>query len=155
MSLTCPYCTRTVLQYVRDSLADEEAIFVSSEIIDWIDEQINLHRKSLVTNVSHAAEHFTPWSLRVCRDGTEDIAVIIEADGEELAYSRPFWLPEENDPVPPTLAAMRLMATAPRLLAALTDCIRILAAYDEHPGEEGDIYREGLAAICEATGRSA
>ncbi|WP_437193649.1 hypothetical protein [Planctomicrobium sp. SH527] len=45
------------------------------------------------------------------------------------------------------------MTSAPQLLAALTDCLRLLADYDEHPGEEGDAYRNGLAAIYAATGR--
>jgi len=63
-------------------------------------------------------ELYAPWSLHFYRDGTEDIAVILDVDGDELAYSRPFWLPERNDPIPPTLASIRLMAAAPKLLAA-------------------------------------
>lgn len=59
-----------------------------------------------------------PWSLHFERDGTEDIAIICDADGDELANSRPFWLPEGCDPIPATLAAMRLMVCAPKLLAA-------------------------------------
>lgn len=60
----------------------------------------------------------TSWSLHFDRDGTEDIAIILDANGEELARSRPFWLPEGNDPIPPTLAAMQLMTVAPKLLEA-------------------------------------
>lgn len=97
----------------------------------------------------------TPWSLRFYRDGTEDIAVILEADGEELAYSRPFWLPGRDDPIPPTLAAMRLMAAAPKLLTALIESARLLADHAGQEGEEADAYREALAAIEEATGRAA
>lgn len=104
---------------------------------------------------SQPTDYFSPWSLRFYRDGTEDIAVILEADGEELAYSRHFWLPEGNDPVPPTLTAMRLMATAPKLLTALLECARLLADHDEREGEEMDTYREAMAAITEATGRAA
>ena len=59
-----------------------------------------------------------PWSLHFDKDGTENIAVIVDAAGEDLATSRPFWLPEGDDPVPPTLAGMQVMAAAPRLLAA-------------------------------------
>lgn len=70
---------------------------------------------------TQSTELNTPWSLHFDRDGTEDIAVILNADGEDLAYSRPFWLPEEDDPIPPTLAAIRLMAVAPKLLEALHD----------------------------------
>lgn len=102
-----------------------------------------------------ATDYFTPWNLRFYHDGTEDVAVILEADGEELASSRPFWLPERHDPVPPTLAAMRLMATAPKLLTALIECARLLADHDECEGDEGDAHREALAVITEATGRAA
>ena len=59
-----------------------------------------------------------PWSLHFDRDGTEDIAIIYDADGEELARSRHFWMPEGDAPTPPTLAAMHLMAVAPKLLLA-------------------------------------
>jgi hypothetical protein len=59
-----------------------------------------------------------PWSLYFYRDGTEDIAVICDSNGHDLATSRPFWLPEGDDPVPPTLAGMQLMAVAPKLLVA-------------------------------------
>src|SRR6266404_1051342 len=60
-----------------------------------------------------------PWSLNFDRDGTEDIATICDADGDDLAASRHFWLPEGDDPIPPTLASMWLMAAAPKLLEAL------------------------------------
>lgn len=52
-------------------------------------------------------------------------------------------------------ANARLGSTAPRLLAALIVCANLLADHDETEGEEGDAYREALAAIMEATGRSA
>lgn len=102
---------------------------------------------------SHTTNYLTPWSLHFDRDGTEDIAVILEADGEELAYS--LWLPERNDPVPPTLAAMRLMASAPNLLTALIECAKLLADHHEGDGEKGDAYREAMATITAATGRAA
>ena len=60
-----------------------------------------------------------PWSLCFERDGTEDVAVISDADGVELVRSRHFWLPNADDPEPPTLAAMRLIQAAPALLEAL------------------------------------
>jgi hypothetical protein len=66
-----------------------------------------------------------PWSLHFDRDGTEHIAVIVDANGVDLATSRPFWLPEGHDPVPPTLAGMQVMAAAPELLSAcrmVIDC---------------------------------
>lgn len=58
------------------------------------------------------------WSLEFYRDGTEDIGTINDAHGEPLVESRPFWLPEGNDPIPPTLSALKLMTIAPKLLAA-------------------------------------
>jgi hypothetical protein len=61
----------------------------------------------------------TPWSLHFDRDGTEDIAIICDGDGNDLLSSRPFWLPQIDDPVPPTLAFVRLATAAPRLLTAL------------------------------------
>ena len=59
-----------------------------------------------------------PWSLHFDRDGTEDVAIIRDSDGEALVRSRHFWLLEGNDPIPPTLAAVQLMAVAPKLLMA-------------------------------------
>jgi hypothetical protein len=61
----------------------------------------------------------TLWNLHFERDGTEDVAVICDADGDELVRSRPFWLPDPGDPSPPTLHALQLMAHAPRLLSSL------------------------------------
>jgi hypothetical protein len=94
----------------------------------------------------------TRWSLRFERDGTEDIAVILDADGDELAISRPFWLPEGNDPIPPTLAAMQLMVSAPALLKAL------IAASEWIDAQIGKARTEIQAtlheAIAEATGRA-
>lgn len=60
-----------------------------------------------------------PWTLHFDRDGTEDIAIICDSNGYDLATSRHFWLPEGDDPVPPTLSGMQLMAAAPNLLALL------------------------------------
>lgn len=60
-----------------------------------------------------------PWTLHFDRDGTEEVAILCDADGEELVTSRPFWLPEDGDPVPPTLAAMRLMVSAPKMLEVM------------------------------------
>jgi hypothetical protein len=48
-----------------------------------------------------------------------------------------------------------LASAAPRLLASLITCANLLADYDEAEGEEGEAYREALAAIAEATGRQA
>jgi hypothetical protein len=101
---------------------------------------------------SQATAYFTPWTLDFEQDGTEDIAIIRDAEGDDIVRSRPFWLPDADAPIPPTLAAIRLMAAAPRLLTALIECATLLADHDEGQGEEGDAYREALAAIAEATG---
>jgi hypothetical protein len=82
-----------------------------------MNDPINHH--PLSTGHRPPADLNTPWSLRFERDGTEDVAVISDADGEELLRSRHFWLPEAGDPVPLTLAAMRLIVAAPELLAEL------------------------------------
>jgi hypothetical protein len=50
---------------------------------------------------------------------------------------------------PPSLASF-----APRLLASLITCANLLADYDESEGEEGDAWREAVAAIEQATGGS-
>jgi hypothetical protein len=64
---------------------------------------------------------------------------------------------DTNEDTPSELqeANARLGSTAPRLLAALIVCADLLADYDEAEGEEGDAYREALAAIAEATGGAA
>lgn len=61
----------------------------------------------------------SPWSLNFDRDGTEDVAIILDANGEELVRSRHFWRPKSGEPVPPTLMALRAMTAAPKLLEAL------------------------------------
>lgn len=100
-----------------------------------------------------------PWSLHFDRDGTEDIAIICDADGEELVRSRHFWLPEGDDPAPPTLAAMRVMVTAPKLLEALDYLLIQTVDMDLKYGitlseGEEDARAKALAAIAEATGRT-
>jgi hypothetical protein len=49
----------------------------------------------------------------------------------------------------------RMGAAAPRLLTSLITCANLLADYDDSDAEEGQAYREALAAIAEATGRPA
>jgi hypothetical protein len=61
----------------------------------------------------------TPWYLDYDFDGTNETAVIFDQNAKHIATSRPFRFPKGGEPVPPTLAAMRLMATAPKLLEAL------------------------------------
>ncbi len=116
-----------------------------------------------------------PWSLHLDRDGTEDIALIQDSNSENLATSRPFWMPEGGDPVPPTLAAMRVMVSGPKLLEALKEiethfqplenaiatCIERSKDSDDrsywiHELESLRANKQNaLAAIAEATGRAA
>lgn len=80
-----------------------------------------------------------PWSLRFDRNGTDDIADICQGRGTcILATSRGFWRPEyKGDKVPGTMASMRLMATAPKLLQAL----HILLAQTANANASGDHTR--------------
>ncbi len=60
-----------------------------------------------------------PWNYAFDRDGTEDFAVIYDAQGFDLVRSEFFWIPEDHDPVPAVLVAVRAMTAAPELLHAL------------------------------------
>jgi hypothetical protein len=92
----------------------------------------------------------TPWSIRFDQDGTDDIAVICDADGYDLARSESFWLPQDGDPIPATLAAIWLMVSAPKLLDALIAASQWIDAQVGLPRTEVQaIIRE---AIAEATG---
>lgn len=79
-----------------------------------------------------------PWTLHFDRDGTEDVALICDADGEDLATSCHFWRPEGDEEVPPTLAALRAMKAVPKLLAyagceAAIACGKADPRYDPKP----------------------
>jgi hypothetical protein len=84
-----------------------------------------------------------PWSLHFDRDGTEDVAIICDSNGEELVSSRHFWLPEGDDPTPPTLAAMRLMVVAPRLLEAAKATLTAFELILEMDGYESFTRADG------------
>lgn len=53
----------------------------------------------------------------------------------------------EDLPVDMQEAAAQLASAAPALRDALTECLRLLADHDTSPGEEGDVYRQGLAVL--------
>ena len=93
-----------------------------------------------------------PWNLRFEKDGTEDVAVLSDANGEELLRSRHFWLPQADDPVPPTLAAMRLIVAAPELLEALKLCWQQLSLWvaDTESCDLSPEDDEALAKACDA-----
>ncbi len=94
-----------------------------------------------------------PWAYEYSpyqgRNGEIPAFEIFDADGNKV-----FDTNEDTD-ADLQEANARLGSTAPRLLAALIVCANLLADYDETEGEEGDAYREALAAIDEATGRAA
>src|SRR5258707_11879034 len=101
----------------------------------------------------------TPWSLHVDRDGTEDVATIRAADGDDLVHSRHFWLPGGDDPIPPTLVALRLMVAAPKLLETLDDLLTRTVDMDLKYGitlseGEEDARALALSAIAAAAGRA-
>jgi hypothetical protein len=98
----------------------------------------------------------TPWTLHFDREGTEDVGIICDADGEDLVTSGHFWLPEGNDPVPPTLAGLWLMTAAPKLLKALDLLLAQTVDMDLKHGitlseGEQEARATALAAIAEAT----
>jgi hypothetical protein len=96
---------------------------------------------------------YNPYTLR--RSGKEP--------GEALETELPAYEVFDNDgnkvfdtnedaPAEEQEANARLGSAAPRLLAALLECVRILADHEESEGEEGLAYRCAIAAIAEATG---
>jgi hypothetical protein len=74
---------------------------------------------------------------------------VFDADGTKVFDTN------ENTPADLQEANACLGSAAPRLLASLITCASLLADYDESDGEEGDAYREAVAAIAEATGKPA
>jgi hypothetical protein len=97
----------------------------------------------------------TPWTLEFDRNGTEDIATIRDADVSDIVTSRPFWLPEGDDPVPPTLAALRVMKAAPRMLEALKSILSDADAISYHTPHLGtEFWDEARSVIAEAEGRT-
>ncbi len=71
-----------------------------------------------------------PWNYAFDRDGTEDFAVIYDAKGFDLVRSEFFWIPEDRDPVPAVLVAVRVMTAAPELLHALE--LLLAQTVDQH-----------------------
>ena len=104
--------------------------------------------------MTEATPYCTPWSLHFESDGTEDYAVVRDADGHVLAESSTFWLPEQNDPIPAALAV------APRLLEALHYLLAETVDMDLKYGiglSEGEEDARGMAlsAVAAATGEDA
>jgi hypothetical protein len=74
---------------------------------------------------------------------------IFDADGNKVFDTN------EDTPADLQEANACLASAAPRLLASLITCANLLADHDESVREEGEAYREALAAIAKATGRAA
>lgn len=110
--------------------------------------------------MTEATPYCTPWSLHFESDGTEDYAVVRNADGYVLAESSTFWLPQQDDPTPAALAAIRLMAVSPRLLEALHYLLAQTVDMDLKYGiglseGEEDARIMALSAIAAAAGEDA
>jgi hypothetical protein len=93
-----------------------------------------------------------PWTLHFDSDGTEDVAIVCDASGADLVTSRKFWLPEDDDLIPPTLAAMWTIAAAPKLLAALKGMLDAAGGLPITilPGPFYDALQVAQVAIAEA-----
>jgi hypothetical protein len=93
---------------------------------------------------------YSPWTVRSEHD-TRGIGAEIPAFEVFDAEENKIFDTNENSPPKLQEANARLGACAPRLLSALVTCANLLADYDESDGEEGDAYREAVAAVAEAT----
>lgn len=99
---------------------------------------------------------YSPYTVRTPgTHGTKNVGddipayEIFDADGNKVFDTN------EDTPADLQEANACLASAAPRLLASLLICANLLADYDESDGEEGDAYREAVAAIAEASGRPA
>lgn len=110
-----------------------------------------------MTSPSHSPApwgyEYSPWTVRSEHDargvGAEIPAYeVFDADGNKVFDTN------NNTPGELQEANACLAGAAPRLLASLITCANLLADYDESEGEEGQAWREALAAIDEATGRA-
>jgi hypothetical protein len=99
-----------------------------------------------------------PWSYEyspyTVRSEASPLGVGAEIPAFEIfdADSNKVFDTNEDTPAELQEANARMGAAAPRLLASLVTCTNLLADYDDSDGEEGEAYREALAAIAEATG---
>ena len=95
---------------------------------------------------------YSPYRSRQGEDGIDSeipAFEIVDADYNKIFDTN------EDSPCELQEANARMAATSPRLLASLVTCANLLADYDESDGEEGEAYREAVAAVAEATGRTA
>lgn len=97
------------------------------------------------------AYQYSPYTVRLADDCGSDAAgtelpayEVFDADCNKVFDTN------EDTPADLQEANAKLATAAPALLAALKICAALLADYDEDTGEEGDAYREAMAAISEA-----
>src|SRR5215471_1005869 len=97
--------------------------------------------------------HYSPYTVgNPGTHGTNNVGddiptfEVFDADGNKVFDTN------EDTPADLQEANACLASAAPRLLASLITCVNLLADYDESEGEEGEAYREAVAAIAEATG---
>ena len=99
-----------------------------------------------------------PWSYEynpyTVRSENSPLGVETELPAFEVFDAEQDKIFDTNEDSPCELqeANARLAAAAPRLLASLVTCANLLADFDESDNEEGEAYREAVAAITEATG---
>jgi hypothetical protein len=122
------------------------------------------HHHPIVASCKAARSYSpAPWNYQyspyTVRDTGEDAASSV---GDELPAFEVFasdgnnvFDTNEDSPSDLKEANACLGSAAPRLLASLITCANLLADYDGSEGEEGDAWREAIAAIAEATGRAA
>ena len=90
---------------------------------------------------------YNPYTLQRGDDAAAELPAFEIFDAEQNKIF------DTNEDMPSEIqeANARLASCAPELLAALDRCANLLADYDEHDGEEGDAYRDAIAAITAAT----
>ena len=96
-----------------------------------------------------------PWSLHFHTEGTEDVAVICDSNGHDLATSRYFWMPYDNENIPPTLAGMWAMASAPELLQSLRETLAYSLSFGQPQSgsKAAKQIAKARAVIAKATGK--
>ncbi len=88
----------------------------------------------------------TPWSFEYSpyrlQNGVELPAYeVLDANGEKIFDTNELTLTERQE------ANARLAAAAPLLFAALTECVRLLADFEDRDGEEALAYHGGLTVL--------
>ena len=90
---------------------------------------------------------YNPYTLQRGEAAAEELPAfeLFDTEGNKIFDTN------EDTPSEVQEANARLAVAAPELLAVLDRCAILLADYDEQEGEEGDAYRDAIAAITAAT----